>query len=165
MDNGAAGRFSPDPIYPWTPAQLHLMKEEPGDIDAALELAVNHEVVESAQKRLHKEKKRVGAERLTVTEDSGVVNTVARDAKIDELTKKVHELSEEISHMQGAQSQGDSGPPVIGDKADVICWGCRGCGQIRRNCPQRGQQSNSRRYGRPTCPGINTAAVNAFFVC
>ena len=109
------------------------MKEGPGDLDAALELAVRHEAVESAQKRLHKEKKRVGAESLTVTEDSGIVNAVARDAKIDELTKKVHELSEEIACLRGAQSRGDSGPPVTRDKADVICWGCRGRGHIRRS--------------------------------
>ena len=42
--------------------QLHLMKEQPPDLDGALELAVKHEAVESAQKRLHKEKKRACSE-------------------------------------------------------------------------------------------------------
>ena len=92
--------------------QLHLMKEGPPDLDAALELAVRHEAVESAQKRLHKEKKRVGAEGLTVAEDSNVVNAVARDARVDELTQKVRELSEEISRPRGAQGRGDCGSPA-----------------------------------------------------
>ena len=54
------------------------MKERPPDLDATLELAEQHEAVENAQKKLHNERKRVGEESLTITEDSKVVNTVAR---------------------------------------------------------------------------------------
>ena len=67
--------------------QLHLMKEQPPDLDGALELAVKHEAVESAQKRLHKEKRACSeTQSLTVTEEHDTVNAVARDAKVDMLT-------------------------------------------------------------------------------
>ena len=97
---------------------------------------------------------------LTDAEDSDVVNAVARDARVDELTQKVRELSEEISCLRGAQGQGDCGSSVTRDKADIVCWSCRGRGHIRRNCPQRGRLSTSRRSGR-TRTGVNTAAVNS----
>ena len=70
--------------------QLHLMKEQPPELDGALDLAVKHEAVESAQKRSHKEKKRACSETqsLTVnTEEHDIVfNAVARDTKVDMLT-------------------------------------------------------------------------------
>ena len=82
--------------------QLHLMKEAPSNLDAALELAVKHEAVESAQKRLYKEKKRVNSQTqsLTVTKEINTVNTVASDAKVDILTRKVRELTEEIARLR-----------------------------------------------------------------
>ena len=64
--------------------------------------------MENAQKKLHKERKRVGEESLVITEENDVVNAVARDAKMDKLMKKIRELSEEVSLLRDGQSQHDS---------------------------------------------------------
>ncbi len=141
--------------------QLHLMKEQPPDLDEALELAVKHEAVESAQKRLYKEKKRAGSETqsLTVIEEQDTVNAVASDAKVDMLTRKVQELSEEIARLRGSESREsrDSGPTR---NMDVICWNCRGHGHIRRNCPKRGGRPSANWKNKPRS-GVDTASVSS----
>ena len=163
-------RMLADRAYPsWTmeqrkdaSVQLHLMKEQPPDLDGALELAVKHEAVESAQKRLHKEKKRTCSETqsLTVnTEEHDIVNAVARDTKVDMLTRKVQELSEEIARLRGAENREHQVLEPSRNK-DVICWNCRGRGHIRRNCPKRGGRSPAS-WKNKTRPGVDAVSISS----
>ena len=118
--------------------QLHLMREKPDTLDDALQRAVQHESVESAQKRLHKEKKR-GAESLAVNQEGGeAVNAVGGpSSKVDELAQKVRELSEEIARLHSQSQQAKATYQPGRDRSNIVCWGCRGRGHIKRYCPGR----------------------------
>ena len=121
--------------------QLHLMREKPISLDAALEVAIQRENVEAAQKRLQKEKQK--SESLMVQgreEDSLETNALTgrgaqQPALLEDLAQQVRHLSEEVARLRTGKQPTES-------RSGVICWGCKERGHIRRNCPKKSGRSS-----------------------
>ena len=122
--------------------QLHLMREMPATPDKALQLALQLESVESAQKRLHRDK-RQQAEALAVeplqseTSATGLQRvtpgTNPAQQCMEELALQVRKLTEEVAQLR----TGRSGERREQRTKRPVCWNCHRQGHLRRNCPQR----------------------------
>ena len=145
------------------------MKELPGTMDEALRKATQQELVEAAQRRLHKEKSHI-TEALAVddTSDSMTASNVLTAAvqtrestkqteDVDEeLSRQLQKLTEEVSQLQRRSTpvphQADYQKQKRGDVG--ACWHCGERGHHRHNCLKRG--GNRYRQGRS-----ETAAVGS----
>ena len=120
--------------------QLHLMREKPISLDAALEVAIQHENVEAAQKRLQKEKQKSESLMVQGREDSLETNALAgrraqQPAPLEDLAQQVRYLSEQVARLRTGKQSTES-------RSGVICWGCKERGHIRRNCPKKSWRSS-----------------------
>ena len=143
--------------------QLRLMRDMPGTLDDALKLAIQLQTVEAAQKRLHQDM-HSSKDALVVQQTSPVdtnpepMNAVyysdnrpSADAsrKIQELTKEVQRLSDELVQMKERQFQPQQ---RVGTRRGVTnfsgsCWSCGEPGHVRRNCPTSRGRGRGRRQG------------------
>ena len=120
------------------------LREKPSSLDAALEVAIQRENVEAAQKCLQKEKQK--SESLMVQgreEDSLETNALTgrgaqQPALLEDLAQQVRRLSEEVARLRTGKQPTESRP-----RSDVICWGCKERGRhIQRNCPKKSGRSS-----------------------
>ena len=122
--------------------QLHLIWEKPDNIDTTLEIAIQHEGVETSQKRLLK--KRQKAEDLVIQErecDHLGTNTMAQretvqSRQLKELNEQVQQLTEEVACLQASKQPATA-------RSSIKCWGCGEKGHIRCNCSGRKQKINT----------------------
>ena len=149
--------------------QLELMKELPATMDEALQKATQQELVEAAQRRLHKEKAHA-TEALAVDDMSdpttvpGVLTVRTRESAkrtedvVEELSKQLQKLTEEVSQLRRRSTPARQDDHPTQKRADVgVCWHCGERGHLRRNCPRRGRS----RYRQGRQPASETAAVGS----
>ena len=108
-----------------------------------MKLARRQETVESAQKQLHKLKHSEAASAATEFETKGEstncfesVRATGQDERVDkieELSRQIRQLSEEMEKLRTPRK---SGQRPEGWK-DMVCWMCGGHGHGRRNCPNK----------------------------
>ena len=140
------------------------MKNLPGTMDGALQKATQLELVEAAQRRLHKEKAEalvVGQQEDATEPTESNVMTVSRSTNrtediVEELAKQLQKLTDEVSQLRSSPI-----PPADHQKprrTDVgACWHCGEHGHLRRNCPKQGRS----RYSQGRQPALETAAVGS----
>ena len=126
------------------------MRDMPAMLDDAQKLAIQLQSVETVQKWLHKEGHSSGealAVQQAVVEVPSGSNAVNRqhnsDARIQELTKEVQRLSEELAQIKGRQSRPRQQSGSRSRPSNVLgpCWNCGLQGHLRRNCPSfRGRE-------------------------
>lgn len=144
--------------------QLELMKNLPGTMDGALQ-DTQLELVEAAQRQLHKEKAEalaVGQQEDALEPTESNVMTVSRSTNrtediVEELAKQLQKLTDEVSQLRRSSPI----PPADHQKlrrTDVgACWYCGERGHLRRNCPKWGRS----RYSQGRRPASETAAVGS----
>ena len=104
--------------------QLYLMQEMPSSLDEALQLAVQRQSVELAQKRLHKERSQVeptfSLQTSPAAPDAANAVAVTNSRQIAELAKQLQRLTEEVAQLQNLPSAlledqyvGDAGKEAI----------------------------------------------------
>ena len=131
--------------------QLRLIRDMPATLDDVLKLFIQLQTVEAAQKRLHQDM-HSSKDALVVQQTSPVdtnlepLNAVyysdnrpSADAsrKIQELTKEVQRLSDELVQMKGRQfqPQQQAGTRRGATNISGSCWNCGEPGHVRRDCP------------------------------
>ena len=132
--------------------QLRLMKEMPNTLDEALQLAIQQESVETAQRRLSKEcghgssVASSGVEELAAGSGLAALSVQqlrkqAQDSErmVEDLRKQVEELNRRLSgkgKTTAADQQRQSSTRKQGS-AVITCWNCGERGHVRRNCPRK----------------------------
>ena len=132
--------------------QLRLMKEMPNTLDEALQLAIQQESVETAQRRLSKEcghgssVASSGVEELAAGSGLAALSVQqlrkqAQDSErmVEDLRKQVEELNRRLSgkgKTTAADQQRQSFTRKQGS-AVITCWNCGERGHVRRNCPRK----------------------------
>ena len=137
--------------------QFRLMRDMPATLDDALKLAIQLQSVETAQKRLHKEmrgsKGAVAVQQMDTAETSpsnAVYYHGSADAnlKIQELTKEVQCLSDELAQMKGRDFRPRQQLDTTRRRPHEFfrsCWSYRQPGHVRRNCPTLRGRGRGRR--------------------
>ena len=121
-------------------------------VGTALELAQTHEVVETAQKRLHASQMVATLSKFNedsvAGETSGTTNALqTNEPTLQELSRQVKQLSDTIARLtmrgpsngrlrRSMQRQRRRGP---------VCWGCREQGHMQRNFPNRAENETESR--------------------
>ncbi len=137
--------------------QLQLMRDRPETPDAALQLAVRHETVEAAQKRLRAERQQAGslavssADIVDPTQDVAGALTVKRDdRKVAELAEQVRRLTNEVVALKDERSSrrrpGVQRWQSTSNSSGPVCWTCGERGHLRRVCPLRRRPQSGNRY-------------------
>ena len=143
--------------------QLRLMREIPATFDDALQLAVQLQSVETAQKRLHKEVHRgeattmavqLGEDQTASYAEATASNAVAKpdfnstSAKLEEMAKEIRRLSSELAQLKTGQAttEGQNQPQRQQPGAGPTCWNCNERGHVQRSCPhpRRGGRGRGR---------------------
>ena len=148
------------------------MKEKPKSLETALELAQTHEVVETAQKRLHASQMVATLSKFNedsvAGETSGTTNALqTNETTLQELSRQVKQLSDTIARLtmrgpsngrlrRSMQRQRRRGP---------VCWGCGEQGHMQRNCPNRAENETESRKersrSRPSTYKLNSLAAGS----
>ena len=160
--------------------QLRLMREMPATFDDALQVAVQLQSVETAQKRLYKDVHRgettamavqLGEEQTTSYADATTTNTSANavlrkdfdptTAKLEEMTKELQRISKELAQLKtGRTTNVKSRQQQQRPEAGPICWNCNRHGHIQRDCPQPRRGGRGRSVRRRTLEYRSTTATN-----
>ena len=108
----------------------------PASVETALEEAGKLESIEAAKKRLEIVKTSTGAlpvvaavgESETLTPQA---NALGLDPRVDELTKEVKRLTQELAQLRGAKGEQRPTRSAPRRNPNIVCWNCRGRGHIQ----------------------------------
>ena len=140
--------------------QLKLMREMPATLAGALQLATQQETVETAQKRLHKERSvqeslAVGEEEVEAAVSSlepvkGTLPTIKQlTRQLQESEVAIRQLQEQLVRLKTPAAQADTKPRKEYTTAEnracnSTCWSCGQRGHLKRNCPHRRRTGKGR---------------------
>ena len=152
--------------------QLALMKEKPKSLETALELAQTHEVVETAQKRLHAYQMVATLSKFdedsVAGETGGTTNALqTNEPTLQELSRQVKQLSDTIARltMRGPSNGRLRRSMQRQQRRAPVCWGCGEQGHIQRNCPNRAENETESRKewsrSRPSTYKLNSLAAGS----
>ena len=131
--------------------QLALMKEKPKSLETALELAQNHEVVETAQKRLHASQMVATLSKFNedsvAGQTSGTTNALqTNEPTLQELSRQVKQLSDTIARLtMRGPCNGRLRRSMQRLRRGPVCWGCGEQGHMQRNRPNRAENETELR--------------------
>ena len=124
------------------------MHEMPATFDDALQLAVQLQSVETAQKQLHKEVHRgeattmavqLGEDQTASHAEATALNAVTKpdfnstSAKLEEMAKEIRRLSTELAQLKTGQAttEGQNQPQRQQPGAGPTCWNCNERGHVQ----------------------------------
>ena len=119
----------------------------PASLEAALEDAGKLESFKATQKRLQRVKKSTDAlpvvaavrESETLTPQANALrrgSEISLHSRVDELTKEVKRLTQELAQLRSAKGEQRSLRPAQQQNPNIVCWNCRRRGHIQRYCSQ-----------------------------
>ena len=119
--------------------QLKLLQEQVDTLEAAIELACRLESVESALKSFQTAKTAAGVTTTLDCSEGAGAGPHADSGSYQELVAQVKSLSQQLDTFR----KGKTGPRSFRGS----CWECGRPGHVRRNCPQRRRDQNTKDRG------------------
>ena len=119
--------------------KLKLLQEQVDTLEAAIELACRMESVESALNSFQTEKTAAGVTKTLDCCEGDGAGPHTDSGNYQELVEQVKSLSQQLDTFR----KGKTGPRSFRGS----CWECGKPGHVRRNCPQRRRDQNTKDRG------------------